>query len=67
MSLQCCFTKNFTKLSVGNNSKMNSKITILEMLVYKTQSEIKSKIFTYLNFITKPFSQEENCQQNVQI
>ena len=37
------------------------------MLVYKTQSEIKSKIFTYLNFITKPFSQEENCQQNVQI
>ena len=28
---------------------------------------MKSKIFTRFNFITKPFSQEKNYQQNVQI
>ena len=40
--------------------KTNPKITILEILVNKIQPKIiKSKIFTYFNFITKPYSQNK--------
>ena len=39
--------------------KTNPKITILKIVIYKTQPEIiKSKIFTRFDFITKPCSQE---------
>ena len=48
--------------------KTNSKIIILEILVYKIQPEIiKSKIFMRFNFIIKPSLQEQSYQQNVWI
>ena len=41
------------------SKESNPKITILEILVYKTQPEIKkSKIFTRFNFVTKLCLQE---------
>ena len=58
------FTDNFKKY----RKNTNSKIIILEILVYKVQPEIiKSKIFTRFNFITKPSLQEQSYQQNVRI
>ena len=48
-------TDNFKKYT----KKTNPKIIILEILIYKIQTEIiKSKIFTRFDFITKPCSQE---------
>ena len=39
-----------------HSAKINPKITILELLVYKSQPRIlKSKIFMCFNFIVKPF------------